>query len=91
MAGWSAFGSRCFKFFYNLQTWIDAEKFCLQFDGNLASVHSHEEYAFIQNLIRSETQATTRAWIGGNDAVHVCNLFFYLAFCATGHLQLHLH
>ncbi|CAM4272245.1 unnamed protein product [Leuciscus chuanchicus] len=46
------------------------KKLCLQFDGNLASVHSHDEYTFIQNLIRSETQATTRAWIGGNDAVH---------------------
>ncbi|XDV11348.1 hypothetical protein PO909_000313 [Leuciscus waleckii] len=25
MDGWSAYGCRCFKFFYNLQTWIDAE------------------------------------------------------------------
>ncbi|XDV11360.1 hypothetical protein PO909_000323 [Leuciscus waleckii] len=69
MDGWSAFGNRCFRFFYNPQTWIDAERFCLQYDGNLASVHSLEEYAVIHDLIRSETQASMRAWIGGHDAV----------------------
>ncbi|CAM4272557.1 unnamed protein product [Leuciscus chuanchicus] len=69
-AGWTAFGCRCFKFFNNAQMWVNAEKLCLRFDGNLASVHSHEEYTFIQNLIRSETQDSTRAWIGGHDAVH---------------------
>ncbi|KAI2650145.1 Galactose-specific lectin nattectin [Labeo rohita] len=45
------------------------QKICLDFEGNLASVHSHEEYIFLQNLIRYETQATTRTWIGGHDAV----------------------
>ncbi|XDV11353.1 hypothetical protein PO909_000316 [Leuciscus waleckii] len=49
---------------------LPLQKFCLQFDGNLASVHSHDEYTFIQNLIRYATQATTLAWIGGHDAVH---------------------
>ncbi|XP_077058630.1 galactose-specific lectin nattectin-like [Siphateles boraxobius] len=67
--GWSSFGCRCFKFMNYLSTWIEAEKFCLIFGGNLASVHSHEEYMFIQRMIRSRTHASTRAWIGGNDAV----------------------
>ncbi|KAK7166890.1 hypothetical protein R3I94_001310 [Phoxinus phoxinus] len=66
---WRVFGCRCFKFFYNLQTWIDAEKFCLDLDGNLASAHSVEEYTFIERLIRYEAASSTRAWIGGHDAV----------------------
>ncbi|XP_043112668.1 ladderlectin-like [Puntigrus tetrazona] len=69
-SGWSAYGCRCFKFFSSAQIWIDAEIMCQDFDGHLASVHSHEEYIFIQNLIRHSTQQTTRAWLGGHDAVH---------------------
>ncbi|XP_077058634.1 galactose-specific lectin nattectin-like [Siphateles boraxobius] len=68
--GWSSFGSRCFKFFNNHQTWIEAEKTCLHFRGNLASVHSHEEYMFLQRLVRDTTYTTTGAWIGGHDAVN---------------------
>ncbi|XP_077061607.1 galactose-specific lectin nattectin-like [Siphateles boraxobius] len=44
-------------------------KLCLDLDGNLASVHSKEEYTFIQRLIRYEAASSTRAWIGGHDAV----------------------
>ncbi|XP_042594116.1 galactose-specific lectin nattectin-like [Cyprinus carpio] len=69
-AGWSAFGCRCFKFFSNSEIWIDAENICQDFDGHLASIHSDEEYVFIQNLIRYTTHEPTRAWIGGHDAVH---------------------
>lgn len=68
-SGWSLYNCRCFRF-YNLQrSWSDAEKMCLGYDGNLASVHSYEEYVFIQNLIKSQTQASTETWIGGNDCV----------------------
>ncbi|XP_051745521.1 galactose-specific lectin nattectin-like isoform X2 [Ctenopharyngodon idella] len=66
--GWSAFGCRCFRFFSSHYTWAGAEKYCLYYNGNLASVHSHEEYMFIQKLVRQTTHATTRAWIGGSDA-----------------------
>ncbi|XP_056124458.1 galactose-specific lectin nattectin-like [Rhinichthys klamathensis goyatoka] len=68
--GWSAFRCRCFKFYNNAQTWINAEKFCLDYEGNLASAHSHDEYRFIQDLIRYETDASTKSWIGGNDGGH---------------------
>ncbi|ROL48487.1 Ladderlectin [Anabarilius grahami] len=44
------------------------QKLCLDYDGNLASVHSHVEYMFLQNLVRHETQGATRTWIGGYDA-----------------------
>ncbi|XP_067235871.1 galactose-specific lectin nattectin-like [Chanodichthys erythropterus] len=66
--GWSAFGCRCFKFFNIPQTWSRAEKFCLYYNGNLASVHSHDEYMFIQRMIRQTTHATPYTWIGGHDA-----------------------
>ncbi|CAM4304304.1 unnamed protein product [Leuciscus chuanchicus] len=68
-AKWSAYGCRCFRFFNNAHTWIDAENICLDYDGNLASVHSYDEYSFIQRLVRSVTNTGARAWIGGNDAV----------------------
>jgi len=55
----------------------------MDYDANLASVHSNDEYMLIQNLVRYETGGSTRAWIGGHDAVQVCNhflFFFYHAF-----------
>ncbi|XDV11888.1 hypothetical protein PO909_000684, partial [Leuciscus waleckii] len=69
-AKWSANGCRCFRFFNNAHTWIDAEKICFHHDGNLASVHSLGEYTFIQRLVKIKTNTGTRAWIGGHDAVH---------------------
>ena len=39
--------------------------------GNLASVHSTDEYRFIQELIREHTGGTPRPWIGGYDAAQV--------------------
>ncbi|XP_067236908.1 galactose-specific lectin nattectin-like [Chanodichthys erythropterus] len=62
--GWTAFGCRCFNFYNNLQIWSSAEKYCLIYGGNLASVYSHDEYMFIKNLIRRTTHASTRTWIG---------------------------
>ncbi|XP_051984587.1 ladderlectin-like [Xyrauchen texanus] len=67
--GWAEYGCRCFKFFSTTVTWIDAEKTCLSYGSNLASVHNHEEYMFIQNMIRQQTQSSTRTWLGGHDAV----------------------
>ncbi|XP_073687433.1 galactose-specific lectin nattectin-like [Garra rufa] len=67
--GWSAFDCRCIRVFNAKLPWIEAEKKCLGYDGNLASVHSYEEYAFIQNLIIMQNQDSTEAWIGGHDAV----------------------
>ncbi|XP_059403948.1 ladderlectin-like isoform X2 [Carassius carassius] len=68
-SGWSAYKGRCFRFFNFPRSWIDAEKQCLGYDGNLASVHSYEEYIFVQIMIKYQTQETTESWIGGYDAV----------------------
>ncbi|KAK2915836.1 hypothetical protein Q8A67_000210 [Cirrhinus molitorella] len=66
-SGWSAYNCRCFRFFNLQRSWTDAEKMCLGYDGNLASIHTHEEYAFIQKLITSQIQTSAEAWIGGYD------------------------
>ncbi|XP_067236918.1 galactose-specific lectin nattectin-like [Chanodichthys erythropterus] len=62
--GWTAFGCRCFRFYNELRIWSYAEYVCLAYGGNLASVHSHDEYIFIKNLIRRTTHASTPTWIG---------------------------
>lgn len=61
---------------------MSLQKLCLDLDGNLASAHSIEEFTFIQRMIRYEAASSTRAWIGGHDAVQVCKYFFDYAFCA---------
>ncbi|XP_062384960.1 ladderlectin-like, partial [Sardina pilchardus] len=59
---------RCFKFISTARTWAEAERFCLLLGGNLASVHSVEEYHFIQGLIVMHTNGSPATWIGGSDA-----------------------
>ncbi|KAF4115190.1 hypothetical protein G5714_002679 [Onychostoma macrolepis] len=66
---WSAYECRCYRFFSCGTSWIDAEKQCLDYNGHLASVHTNAEYTFIQNLIKSQTRASTEAWIGGYGSV----------------------
>ncbi|KAF1389661.1 hypothetical protein PFLUV_G00075780 [Perca fluviatilis] len=43
------------------------EKKCLSLKGNLASVHSIEEYEFIQKLITQQSHGNPMTWIGGTD------------------------
>uniref|UniRef100_A0A667YBA1 C-type lectin domain-containing protein n=1 Tax=Myripristis murdjan TaxID=586833 RepID=A0A667YBA1_9TELE len=66
-SGWESHGSRCFRFFNYPHTWAEAEHFCLQSGANLASVHSLDEYKFMQDLVLARTGEYTRTWIGGSD------------------------
>ncbi|XP_028446710.1 galactose-specific lectin nattectin-like [Perca flavescens] len=68
-ASWRQFGSRCFAFYIQAKTWIDAETFCQTAGGNLASIHSAEEHKFLKDLIYQETGIDTNTWIGGFDSV----------------------
>lgn len=43
----------------------------MAYKAHLASIHSPEEYAFIQQIVRSQTYSNTRAWIGGTDGAEV--------------------
>uniref|UniRef100_A0A667YV90 C-type lectin domain-containing protein n=1 Tax=Myripristis murdjan TaxID=586833 RepID=A0A667YV90_9TELE len=45
------------------------QHFCLQSGANLASVHSLDEYKFMQDLVLARTGEYTRTWIGGSDAI----------------------
>ncbi|XP_071764505.2 ladderlectin-like [Centroberyx gerrardi] len=68
-SGWFSYGSRCFVFQSFPRTWPEAEQHCLNFDANLASIHSFGEYEFIQEMVRRSTGSFSRTWIGGTDAV----------------------
>ncbi|XP_019126318.1 ladderlectin isoform X1 [Larimichthys crocea] len=72
---WELFESRCFKFFPTPSTWIDAEKYCLRFDANLASIHSLEEYDYIQKLVKS-SGGYAKSWVGATDAVEESQWFW---------------
>uniref|UniRef100_A0A8C9X2V9 C-type lectin domain-containing protein n=1 Tax=Sander lucioperca TaxID=283035 RepID=A0A8C9X2V9_SANLU len=61
--GWSLHGERCFRYFPAPTSWAAAEKSCLGFHGNLASVNNADEEHWIQRLARKK-----RTWIGGTDA-----------------------
>ncbi|KAI3376174.1 hypothetical protein L3Q82_016698, partial [Scortum barcoo] len=41
---------------------------CQNRGGNLASVHSFNEYQFIQNMIQRITHTFPDTWLGGSDA-----------------------
>ncbi|KAF4104964.1 galactose-specific lectin nattectin-like [Onychostoma macrolepis] len=64
-SGWTRYGRTCFKVFNNPMSWKDAELTCLNHGGNLASVHSNQEYATLKLMISSSKSY----WIGGYDAV----------------------
>uniref|UniRef100_A0AAR2J1M5 C-type lectin domain-containing protein n=1 Tax=Pygocentrus nattereri TaxID=42514 RepID=A0AAR2J1M5_PYGNA len=64
--GWLQYGPRCFKVFTTAATWNASEQNCVNMEGHLASVHSSEEYTFIQDLLNATNSNTT--WLGGTDA-----------------------
>ncbi|KAL7876141.1 hypothetical protein AOLI_G00111040 [Acnodon oligacanthus] len=66
--GWSQFGSRCFSIFTTSTTWSASEQNCVNMGGHLASVHSSQEYSFIQALVLNATLSNSRTWLGGTDA-----------------------
>ncbi|XP_062382776.1 ladderlectin-like [Sardina pilchardus] len=66
--GWSGFESSCFRFVPSETTWAHAERNCMAMGGHLASVHSRDEYLFIQHLIQRVSNGAPWTWIGGTDA-----------------------
>ncbi|XP_074537642.1 galactose-specific lectin nattectin-like [Halichoeres trimaculatus] len=67
-SGWSAFGSSCYMFHHNALSWADAEKLCTTLGGNLASVHTKEQYEHLRNVLLQLTGRHTTTWLGGYDA-----------------------
>ncbi|EYC37341.1 hypothetical protein Y032_0801g2419 [Ancylostoma ceylanicum] len=65
---WTYFvqANSCYKLFFG-QKWDDAEAFCIEQGGHLASVHSEQENTFVANLARTnEKQSNPHelTWIG---------------------------
>ncbi|XP_042347053.1 galactose-specific lectin nattectin-like [Plectropomus leopardus] len=66
-AGWTPFGHRCFIFFHEAREWIFGEHVCRSLGGNLASIHTPEENAFLGDYIEKVAGSRVHTWIGGTD------------------------
>ncbi|XP_034741678.1 ladderlectin-like [Etheostoma cragini] len=62
---WTQFGSRCFGYYIQPKTWSDAKTTCIAAGGNLASVHSAAEHAFLRGFINKAANTREPFWIGG--------------------------
>ncbi|XP_068751342.1 C-type mannose receptor 2-like [Montipora capricornis] len=61
---WYQFGDKCFRYFSNPKSWLDAHSHCqAAFSAKLATVENEEENRFVGNLLKSGYGA----WIGLND------------------------
>ncbi|XP_067302919.1 macrophage mannose receptor 1-like [Pseudorasbora parva] len=61
---WTRFQGRCYKYFKDEMTWHKARDHCISHGGNLVSIRSHEEQAFLTTLILGSDDDV---WIGFND------------------------
>ncbi|XP_045900371.1 galactose-specific lectin nattectin-like [Micropterus dolomieu] len=68
-SGWTTSGRRCFLFQLSEKDWADAEYFCTSLGGNLASLQTPDDYAFIRDLILRATNSQKASWVGGYDEV----------------------
>uniref|UniRef100_F6Y2F6 Macrophage mannose receptor 1 n=1 Tax=Monodelphis domestica TaxID=13616 RepID=F6Y2F6_MONDO len=66
--GWKLFENKCYRFFGfkedERKNWQNARKDCQSSGGNLVSIHSAKEQAFIITQLRGSTHDS---WIGMND------------------------
>ncbi|XP_060918397.1 type-2 ice-structuring protein-like isoform X2 [Labrus mixtus] len=67
-SGWTADNGRCFLYVPRAMRWVDAERNCQYRGGNLASVHSFDDYHAIQRMLARQTGWLPVTWIGGSDA-----------------------
>uniref|UniRef100_A0A671U3S5 Galactose-specific lectin nattectin-like n=1 Tax=Sparus aurata TaxID=8175 RepID=A0A671U3S5_SPAAU len=67
--GWARYGSRYFIVQPRRMTMADAELNCIRLGGNLASIRSYSEHAWIRGLIRRVLRSNRATWIGLFDAI----------------------
>ncbi|XP_037534437.1 galactose-specific lectin nattectin-like [Nematolebias whitei] len=65
---WTLNRSRCYLFKSTEKSWGDAEGYCTDHAGHLASFHDKDEYDFIRTVIVRATGTNTKSWVGGTDA-----------------------
>uniref|UniRef100_A0A8D2K4W1 Lithostathine-1-alpha-like n=1 Tax=Theropithecus gelada TaxID=9565 RepID=A0A8D2K4W1_THEGE len=60
-----AYGSYCYYFNEDLETWVDADLYCQNMNsGNLVSVLTQAEGAFVASLIKKTSTDDGNVWIG---------------------------
>ncbi|XP_077423709.1 lithostathine-1-alpha-like [Vanacampus margaritifer] len=67
--GWTRLDCYCYLYEDEGRTFADAESVCNILGGNLVSIHSDLENAFVVELIRAGVNDVGVAWIGLNDAI----------------------
>ncbi|XP_070694956.1 galactose-specific lectin nattectin-like [Pempheris klunzingeri] len=67
--GWNGFAQKCYAFHRRERNWAAAERFCNHLGGNLASLHTIDEYNFIRGVILRQIGYHKSTWVGGHDAV----------------------
>ncbi|XP_077432788.1 galactose-specific lectin nattectin-like [Vanacampus margaritifer] len=66
--GWTQLDCHCYIYEHEERTFADAESVCNILGGNLVSIHSALENAFVHELIR-EHGNNDEVWIGLHDAI----------------------
>ncbi|XP_050971124.1 macrophage mannose receptor 1 [Labeo rohita] len=61
---WTMFQGKCYKLFNNKMTWHNARDHCILHGGNLVSILSQEEQAFLTTIMLGSDDDV---WIGFND------------------------
>ncbi|XP_037620412.1 C-type mannose receptor 2-like [Sebastes umbrosus] len=61
--GWEVFQGRCYYFVNDGMTWPQAQSNCAMLESMLVSVHSAQEYGFLQQLTKNN--GNQEAWLGG--------------------------
>uniref|UniRef100_A0A8C9AC84 Rerating family member 1 alpha n=1 Tax=Prolemur simus TaxID=1328070 RepID=A0A8C9AC84_PROSS len=71
--GTNAYGSYCYYFNEDRETWVDAELYCQNMhSGDLVSVLSQAQGAFVASLIRESGTDDFNVWIGLHDPKKNC-------------------
>uniref|UniRef100_A0A671L2P7 Macrophage mannose receptor 1-like n=1 Tax=Sinocyclocheilus anshuiensis TaxID=1608454 RepID=A0A671L2P7_9TELE len=58
---WKSFKGKCYNMKEDMKTWTEAREYCRELGGDLASIMSRKQQAFLSTLIRDKT---TDFWIG---------------------------
>ncbi|XP_072177280.1 uncharacterized protein [Diadema setosum] len=65
--GWTEFSSYCYKPVHSSLSWLNAETYCQEQGGHLATPLSDDEYDYMRKMFRWSITTTSVFWIGLND------------------------
>ena len=63
--GWDVFGDHCYFYSTDKESWNDAEEFCQEEGGHLASVNTPAIQEYVKYELKRRSMDS--AWFGGND------------------------